>query len=112
AAGSDLSDDWRGIEIAHRHETGVGDRVRTLHEMKSYRLEKVVPGNFLGAGDVLLEEPSQVGVAHNLGRLSHAGGIWKELSFAGIVLVHPAQDVAQRGGSLARLAHLQVEQDA
>ena len=80
--------------------------------MQSYGPEEIIPRNFLGAGDVLLEEPSQVGVADRLGGTAHALAVGKEQPLAGVVFIQPMEDFTNRSGSVRILADLQVEQNA
>ena len=81
-------------------------------QMQSHVLEEIIPRNFVRAGNIFLEEPSQVGMADGLGGATHSVGVGKELSFPRVVLIHPMKDVANRGGVVSGLAHLQVEQYA
>ena len=109
-----MTADTTGAASKFRVATNPGSAIEITRcdQMQSHGPEEIIPRNFIRAGNILLEEPSQVGMADRLGGTTHSFGVGKELPFARVVLIHPMKDIANRGGVVSGLAHLQVEQDA
>src|SRR5271166_73123 len=72
AARGNCSHDHRAIKVSRGHKSRIADRALLLDQSKSHASEEVIPRNLLRTRYIFCEKPSQVRMAHRLGRLTHA----------------------------------------
>ena len=72
AARRHCADGHRSVKIPRGQKAGIGNRNAFLFHAKSNAAQKVIPWNLFRAGNIFLEERSEIGVAHGFRGLAHA----------------------------------------
>ena len=112
SAGTDLHHGWGLIEFLDCFEARVGQGDFRFNYVQAYGREETVPGNLVYSADVFLKKISQVGMTEGLSGFLDGCGIGEEFSFLRIMVIHPAEKVAQGCLVVACATHGKVEHHA
>src|SRR5262249_30018672 len=92
-------------------ETRAGHLYCIPHQAKSDELEKIVVGNVLYAGNIVLKKLREALAGDLLRGLFHTGGVREIPMLLGVLVVHPVKEIAKRLCAIGHLADAQVEHD-